>query len=569
MRRSITVFVCLLLLLCTVLPVSAANCASKVSIYATVEQDESCQVTVTVTLHAEENSGSLRFPVPVEATSVSLNGSRVWTSQDTQAQYVDLSSVLHGMTGDFTFTVQYRLPDVVHTCSAGQPELQLPLLSGFEDPVASLDFSVTLPGAVTAKPAFSSGYHQSNIEKDLSFSTRDNAVTGRSLAELKDRETLNMTLTVEEAMFPNAPIVFTDSTADDTAMLLCALAALLYWLLFLRTRPARAMSNTVPPEGVSAGQLGTVMTLQKSDLSLTVLSWAQLGYVQLCRERGRVILYKQMEMGNERSGMEQRYFHMLFGKRDRVDTSGLRYAGACRELSRQAPHLQELVQRKSGNPNLFYALSALIPLFGGVSFAIAVTQGAALQGFWIVVLAALGFLCGFVIQRGVRELLLRKTGTTAGAVLAAVLWLLLGVITGQPGLAVIILLSQWAAGLMAAFGGRRTEAGRQELSRILGLRRYLKTVPKDELTRIQQQDPEYFYRLLPSAVALGVDRQFARRFGNAHLPVCPYLRLPGTQPATAAQWCEATRQLLREMDRRTRLLPLEALTHLFSPTGKR
>lgn len=569
MRRISMVILCLVILLCTVLPVSSANTASKFSIYAVVNQDESCQMTVTATLHVEENDGQMRFPVPLGATSVSLNGSRVWTTQDGQAQYIDLSSVLHNMTGDFTFTVQYRLPDVVVSGTTGSPELQLPLLSGFEDPVAELDFSVTLPGAVTAKPAFSSGYHQANIEKDLSVTVQENAVTGRSVSELKDRETLTMTLTVEESLFPNAPIVFSDSTVDDTAMLICALLALIYWLLFLRALPPRRTVSTQPPEGISAGHLGTVMTLQNSDLSLTVLSWAQLGYLRICREHGRVVLYKQMDMGNERSAVEQRYFQSLFGKRERVDTSGLRYANACKSMSRQAPHLQELVRHRSGNPKLFSALAALIPLFGGVSFAIAATQGAALQGFWIVVLALMGWLCGWLIQRGMRELFLRKTGATVGGILSAAVWLLMGILTGQFSLALTVLLSQMLAGCMAAFGGRRTEAGRQELARVLGLRRYLKNLSKDDLVRIQKQDPEYFYTLLPCAMALGVDRRFARRFGNIRIPECPYLTLPGNSPGTAMQWCESVHQVLQDMDKRKRLLPLERLTRLWGTPPKR
>ena len=38
----------------------------------------------------------------------------------------------------------------------------------------------------------------------------------------------------------------------------------------------------------------------------------------------RVILHKRMEMGNECSDIELRYFKKLFSKRDRVDTSDAR-----------------------------------------------------------------------------------------------------------------------------------------------------------------------------------------------------------------------------------------------------
>lgn len=565
MRKVMLAVLAVVLMIVFSVPVYGAQYASQVNVFAVVSQDESCQVTVTAALHIESNDGNLKFPVPADATAVSLNGSRVWTSKSEQAQYIDISNAVQNMVGDFTVTISYSLPDVIQSTDAGTPQLQIPLLSGFSYPVDKLDFSVTLPGEVTAKPAFSSGYHQANIEKDLVSTVSGATVSGHSSTELKDHETLTMTLAVEEEMFPNAPLVFYESDVDDTAMLICGLAALLYWLLFLRCRPARRRLSTTAPEGVSAGQLGAVMTLGKADLSLMVFSWAQLGYVTIQADRkDKVRLQKRMDMGNERTAFEQRCFRNLFGKRTTVDTAGLHYATQCKAVSKMRPNLQPLVRHNSGNPKLFRALAALIALFGGISFGIAMTQGAALQGFWIFLNAAAGLVLGYFMQETFRELLLHKGRWTVMGVTASVLWMLLGLIAGQLPIAAAVLAAQWLAGLMAFFGGRRTEAGLQDLSQIMGLRRYMKTVSKEELRRIQAVDPEYFYSLAPFALALGVDRSFARRFGKDRLPVCPYVSAGTENTHTAAQWCEQFRKILSAMDRRTKLLPLERLLELLA-----
>lgn len=565
MRRLLIVISILLLCVLMAVPVLGANNASRVQIFATVQQNESCAVNATVTLHIEENSGNLRFPVPPDATAVSLNGSRVWTTRDQQAQYIDLGSAVRNMTGDFTFNISYHLPDVIHIGAAEVTELRLPLLSGYEDPIALLEFSVTLPGEITAKPAFSSGYHQANIEKDLTNTVQDNTVTGRSTVELKDHESLTMTLAVDKTLFPDAPLVFYESDADDTAMIICAVCALLYWLLTMRALPVRRQHSASAPEGTTAGQLGAVMTLGKADLSLMVLSWAQLGYLQLqTKAKGQVLLHKQMDMGNERTPFEQNCFRALFGKREVVDTTGVFYATRCRQVAAMSPNLQSLVHRRSGNPKLFRALSALIALFGGVSFGIAMSQGAALQGFWIFLTAALGLVLGWGMQMAVQELLLRKSSRTLTGILACVIWLLFGLLAGQFNIALTVMLLQWLAGLMTFFGGRRTDAGRQELARILGLRRYLTTVTKEELRRIDDSDPDYFHNLIPYALALGVERSFARRFGNDRIPPCPYLN-EGQDPLnTASQWTDKLRRVLTNMNRRSRTLPLERFWELLS-----
>ena len=560
MRRIITVLLGISLILVLSITAFGAEYASQINFFALVNQNESCQVTVTATLHIENNDGNIRFPVPVEATAVSLNGSRVWTSKSNQAQYVDISSALHNMVGDFTVTINYTLPDVIHTSDAGTPQLQLPMLSGFEKPVEKLDFAVTLPSEITAKPAFSSGYHQANIEKDLVSSVSGATISGRSATELKDHETLIMTLAVEETMFPNAPLVFYESDFDDTAMIICGILAILYWLLFLRMRPVGRRISTTAPEGVSAGQVGAVMTLGKADLSLMVFSWAQLGYISIQADRkDRVLLHKRMDMGNERTAFEQRCFRNLFGKRSTIDTSGLHYATQCKHVAKLSPNLQPLVHHKSGNPKLFRALAALVALFGGVSFGIAMTQGAALQGFWVFITATAGLVLGWFMQETVRELMLCKGKWTAMGVAASVIWLLLGLIAGQFMIALCVLLSQWVAGLMTFFGGRRTEAGRQDLKQIMGLRRYLKTVTKEELRRIHTIDPEYYFSLAPYALALGVDRSFARRFGADRLPICPYILLGNDAARTASEWSELFRRILHSMERRTRMLPLERI----------
>ena len=570
MRRTGKILLLLLMIFLIATPVFGANNASRITVVANINPDESAVVTVTANLHIEENDGTLQFPIPGSATGISVNGSsRIGVTRSGDIKYLKLADVVQNMTGDFTMTIQYTLPDVIASGSADLVELQLPLLSGFTSPVSQLDFTVTLPGACQAKPGFSSGYHQANIEKDLSYTVQGNTVTGYSLTELKDHETLTMTLPVEESLFPNAPLVFFESDADDTAMWICMILALVYWLVFLRCLPPKRQHSTMPPEGVSAGQLGAVLTLSRSDLSLMAFSWAQLGYLQIrVQKGGRVLLQKKMDMGNERSSFEVRCFHGLFGKRDTVDTSSLSYAAYSKKVAKMKAGLQFYVLPRSGNPKLFRAISAAASLFAGVSFGIAMSQGAALQGFWVFIVAVLGLLCGWYMQQTVAELFLIKSRTTYGGLIASAGYLVLGLLSGQLVVAVVTLLFQWLAGAMACYGGRRTSEGKQDFARVLGLRRYLSSVSKEELRRICQTDPEYFYALAPYALALGVDKSFARRFGSEPLPECPYIDLGKDARCSAAQWSTHLRQILSDMKRRSRMLPLEKLMGLFS-SGKK
>lgn len=563
MRRIVLLALTLVLILAMSMSVSAVTAATSVNSVATVSTDESCNVTMSVTIHLDAPVDKLTFPLPVHAGSITVNGSRVGVSQTSEARWIDLSGMTGDMAGDFTFTVSYRLEDVVRKNDAGFLELQIPLLSGFAYPVQKLDFTVTLPGEVEAKPAFSSGYHQSNIEQDLSFSVEGATITGSSLKDLKDRETLDMTVSVSEEMFPQKVLQLQDFSLIYVLLGISAGLALVYWLIFLRNAPPRLLTTPTPPDGYTAGQLGSVISLQGTDLTMMVFTWAQLGYLLISLDRkNRVVLHKQMEMGNERSGFEQRCYRELFGKRASVDTSGYHYAVLSRKVDKNAPDIHGLAHPKSGSLPLFRALACLPGLFGGMILGMVLGAEAALQWLIIILLAAFGGISCWLIHPWAAGTFLRKKGKLWLSLAMCLCWIIFSASAGMVSLGVWMLLGQLLAGLLAFFGGRRTEAGRQLMSEALGLRRYLRSISRTQLQHICQQNPEYFFSLAPYALALDTDRAFANRFGKTRLPPCPYVTTGTEASLTAAEWCRLMRRIASAMDERRNQLVWEKLLGL-------
>lgn len=556
--RKIVIFVLLMgLLLAMAVTVNAATGATHIGAYASVSPDGSCSVAMTVTLKVEQ-PGSIRFPVPKSASNISVNGSRVRTTVTDNVRMIDLTGKLGGMAGEFTLNINYSLRDVVYTSETGTPELRIPLLSGFGYPVSQLEFNVTLPdmGQALAAPHFSSGYHQADIEKHLEVTTDRFSVSGASLQALKDHETLVMTISVPTGVFPTGGGFTPDTSFCNTAMVICTLAAVVYWLVFLRNRPQRSKKEPVGPDGYGAGELGSVLTLSGADLTMMIWGWAKLGYVQIVRERrGTVTVHKQMEMGNERSDFERQVFRKLFSRRPSVNTASVFYAKLSTDLARQKPQVSALIRPRTGSKLPFRVLMALVGLFGGVNLGIALSSGAALKWFLTILLAGGAFAGSYLSQRWVEGVLLRHRDRRNFALVFAGVWLLLSFASGSTKSGYAVLLVQAVAGLMLAFGGKRTEAGKQAETQVLGLHRYLRSVTKEELKFLCQNDPEYFFSLAPEALALGMDRAFARRFGKTRLPECPYLVLPGSAPATATQWSAVLRDTVKAMDETAKIMP--------------
>ncbi len=550
--RRFFVLVTLLCIICSLaVGASAATYAKSISTYATVSGDGTCQVTLTATIHLDQSVDNLRFPLPGKASNITVNGARASSKAENGLRQVNLSRVVGRAMGDFTLNFTYSLPNLIATNEADLLELQLPLLAGFAYPVQALDFSVTLPGAVTAKPAFSSGYHQANIEKDIYTTTTGATITGTSQVELKDHETLSMSLLVSEEMFPQKRITPPNFQTVTVLIWVFALLAVLYWIFFLRNLPTWPASHPTSPDGYNAGELGSVLHLQGGNLNMLVFSWAQLGYLLISLDRnGRVTLHRQMDMGNERSAFEGKCFRLLFGKRDTVDAGSVRYAELYHSIAKMKPNLSSFMHPKTGNLVVFQWLSALAGMFYGIFIAIGLSSGALLQWLLVIVLGALALLSSLRIQRWATSLFAPDRQPVWISLGLCCVWLGLSAIAGLVNVGFGMILSQLVAGLLAALGGRRTPYGRQAMGETLGLCRYLYGVSPEQLRQICQSNPEYYHQMAPYALALGVDKRFAKRFGKILIPQCPYISVGIASELRAAQWQNMMRRVLKGMNTR-------------------
>lgn len=564
MRKILWILVVMALL---VLPVSAANQVTTAGCYATVTSDGNCQVNLVATMHLDAPQEDLQVQLPAGATDVTLNGSRVATSRSGQTRVIKLERIMGSVAGDFSLNIHYSLADVVNKNEEEILLLTLPLLSGFDFGIAAMEFTVTLPGEITTEPAFSSGYHQADIERDLTYEVSGNTISGKCSKTLKDHETLTMTMPVTEEMFPQ-PVVQVESTDVGVAgMIISAVLALAYWLIFLRNLPKWRRSSTQPPQGCTAGQLGTILHGRGVDLTFMVLSWAELGYILIHSDRpNRVLLHKQMDMGNERSEAERRLFNKLFGKRQTVDATGEAYAQLAIQTAQKPAPMREMMKAGSGNPKVLRVLVSGIGLFGGVCIALALGSGATLLSLLVCLLAIAGGVSGWFMQLWFGDLRLYSKQNLYITAITGGVWLLLSLLGGRVDLGLWMLAGVLLGGVLLECGGRRTEYGRYTKAQVLGLRYYLKNVSLNDLQRISTQNPEYYHTLAPYALALNVGKQFADSFGKLRLPPCPYLVSDTEAHLTAMQYYERLNAVVQLMEARKNRRFLDKLLLLI---GKR
>lgn len=546
MRRLFLALICLALLTTAV---SAAGTVTGLQSNTVLHSDGSCQVSVTVQITVDGTEPVSAFPLPSDARDITLNGGGAKTFQKDGCRWVELSGLIYG-PGVYSFTLNYALGDRV-TGSKNGLVLTLPLLSGFGYPIDRMEFSITFPGTPTETPTFSSTYHPESVENFMEYSIDRQVLTGYFIQGLKDHETLTMKLAVDDEMFPQPMVKRWSLSTEDMAMYGLIFLAGLYWLVFLRCKPPRRLRRTQAPNGLTAGEMGCGLIGQGVDLNTTVISWAYMGYLSIQIDRNRrVLLRKRMDMGNERSEFEVRCFRTLFGGRKTVDGSGEHYGRLGRKAAKIIPGIRNYYRKGWGSPMVFRFLAAGIGVFAGISLATAFATDTVWRVLLGVLLGAFGGIVAWMIQLGVRCIHLRRKRDLLIALVLSFVWLIISNWAGEIIVAILVFVTQVFAGLAGAYGGRRTPEGMQTMGEILGLRQYLKTLSMGEARSILQNNPDYFFAMIPYALALGVDRAFARQFGDMKLPACPYISGGRDSGMTARQWNDLLRSVLQVLDER-------------------
>lgn len=562
MKRLLAVFTVCVLLACVIcIPASAESAASRIELLCIVNSDGSCLVTMTVTLRLEASQGNMTFPLPPGAKNITMNGAHVSSTKTDSSIDVDISKLASGFVGDVSMRFEYTLPEAVEVIKVNdlpQLQLEIPMLCGFDYPVENLTFTITMPGSGSFSPEFTSIYRQSSFGSDLNVDINGNQIIGSTKTALNDREGVTMTMIVPQEMFPTVSTYIREGNPEIVPMGVCAAVALLYWLLFLRTLPFLRIRTSTPPEGVTAGEMGCRLTLVGGDLTMMVFTWAQLGYLLIHMDgNGRVLLHKRMDMGNERGPFENKVFKLLFGSRRMVDGTGNQYAQLCQKVAGQVPNERNMYKGNSGNVKIFRGIACISQAFCGICVAMNMSTKLLMQIVMSVILVVFGLVSAWLIQDVAYRTHLRGKVPVYIGMGCVLIWILLGVLCGQVWIPLCCSLGELLMGYFAAYGGRRSELGRHDAGIVLGLRHYVKHLPRSDINRLLMNDPDYFFNLAPYALALGVLRPFAMAFGRRKLDQCPYLVTRVHGKRTAEEWGLLMAGVADMLDAKARRMQLE------------
>lgn len=515
-------------------PLAGETAIRRLEITGIVDEKGTANISMNIQMHVVGVVEQLRFAMPENAKDREIAGFRTKSSSENGLRYLTVSNS-SGFTGDQTFTLTYSLPGLVSKGEESQ-KLELPLLAAQDYRVGQVALAVNLPKNFTSFPSFTSGYYGEIIEDYMEFSASGKAVVGTVNVILQDSDSLTMSLTVPEGYFAGRYKEGGLSKVLTVVVILLVVLALLYWWRTLQSTALRPQARTLPPDGVNPGDLPYLLAGGNADFNMLVSHWATLGYLSFyVNKSGHVILRRRMSMGNERRAYERKLFDLLFGNDNLCDGASVRYKKVGERAMAVLPRYwgKRLYDKRSGSPFLAKLLCCLASAFATVIAMDAVCPEK-LHGLFLIVGFVAGFALCWLMQSAFGRFYLGDWVRVAIGCCCGLLLLILGglggiALTMAPTVAVAAFI-----GWQTTHGGRRSPYGQEVISQTMGFRRFLLHVSEHHLLQMLRRDPQFFYKMLPYAEAMGQGRRFVALFHDVQLEPCQWYEAARGTPTTAS-----------------------------------
>lgn len=322
---------------------------------------------------------------------------------------------------------------------------------------------------------------------------------------------------------------------------LCVLL-LISFSLYLKfgkdTKPIPIVSFS-PPKGLTSAEVGYILdgVVDDKDVISLILFWASRGYLKIeVSEDDNITLIKQNELGKKKSSYQRDMFKELFKGGNTVDISKLNNFGDVVESTKidLTNHFeyntQNSIYTSSSKTvsNLLKVLS-ILPIFScvlklgidnplniGLNFVI-------LGGF----LYSVGF--SFIVFRisnifNKWNTLLRKERNrnlvlwvTIMVLVSLIFIVLMILFFGNITLSLLAILSLFFMAYLSTMSKRKTEQGEKLVNETLGFRQFINLAEKDRLNELAEENPLYFYDILPYAYVLGISDKWCKKFEDINI----------------------------------------------------
>lgn len=437
--------------------------------------------------------------------------------------------------------------------------------TGWDTLINNIKFEVNLPASTESnKIHFYIGAEGSTISDSVYYEKTENTIRG-SVPILGAYEGLTAYIELPEETFIDAETSNRAAVFSLVAWLLSigvVFFAYIKWHTKGRDPVLYPSVQFTPPNEMTPAEVGYVIdgVVDDKDITSLIFYWADKGYLEITESGKNEYLFIKIKDPDPDEAYETYMFHRMFeyGRDGWVSTNDLdkefyedipvikeqvkdKFQGAHRLFTKQSEFWSKAIMLMAVIPCIllvivmtegYFDMFSLIPVllvFIGVVFSGAVvvntlkkwnifTRGGKLVrsilfGMFVMIFCFITFGFAYAIEEGMSP------------VYHSDLFIFMEALRTTLSVAALFIIS---AGTI-----KRTEYSHKMLEYLLGLKSFIRDAEMDKLKQMIDEDPEYFYDILPYAIVLGLERKWAGKFSRITMAPPSYYNTSGTISANS------------------------------------
>lgn len=431
--------------------------------------------------------------------------------------------------GEKTYTISYDYimgNDVLK----GNDELYFNVIgTGWQTTIRNVTFSIEMPDTFDVdKLGMSYGAYGDSVLEGLYYETDGNTIRGKldSDLTLEPGQGVNVRLLLPEGYFQRVDETPVLAYVSIVVAIFGAILAFVLWFVFGRDDPVIETVDFYPPNGLNSLEIAFAYkgSVDNEDVVSLLVYLAQKGYLKIHEEGKKNFVIEKVKEYDGLNEVEKAFFNGLFSKGNIVRKSDLENS-----FYTTVNLVKTMVDNKT-NKKVIYQASSINKgwmLWGITMISFVLTLVIPVGDYEFTALAglAIGLGTAIVTCMSVRSLFLQNSNIVTRIVLFIV-FLMVDVVIyflfiREPLSYVdkwywIALLVNYIAGAVSmffcAYLYKRTPYGTEILGKIRGFRTFLDTAEKERLEALVNENPQYFYEILPYTYVLDLSSKWMKKF---------------------------------------------------------
>ena len=399
----------------------------------------------------------------------------------------------------------------------------------WEVPIKNVTFTIEMPDAFEeSNLGMSYGSYGSALTDGLKYQLDGNTIYGILDPDitLLPRQGVTVRLLLEEGYFEPVDKTPGMAFASIAVAIFGAILAFVLWYIYGRDDPVVETVEFYPPDGLNSLELAFAYkgSADSKDVVSLLVYMAQKGYLKIREEGKKDFVIEKVKDYTGFNDVERVFFQGLFSKGNTVTKSDLQNS-----FYKTVNLARGMVDNRENKKKIFYANSInkgwILWLLTIASFVLALTVP--VGDYLFSSLLGMGVGAGFGVISCIAFMALfdpnakivgKIIGFAIFAAIAAAGYVFFGydMMKYSNQWYTIALIVDILAGAVSmffdAYMSKRTPYGTDILGKIRGFRTFLDTADKDRLEAMVNEDPQYFYDILPYTYVLDLSDKWMKKF---------------------------------------------------------